>query len=245
MPQKKLQKKHLIKACTCRKAVIQKELMKNNSQRIYQISQITETFNKLNDEEFNKIFQYINNLNKPQIGITKKRRNLIKHIELLPDIQISDVYNLLKTMVYPKGKDIGKILSSYLQKKACDFISTGIYKQEFSATAILNTTKNLQKQVNKLEKNANVSAIKIDSFSKCLGKAHQAKALYISKIKSAIQNAKKVTSNQYQKVTKQLFKINNKEYAAKFVKLATDISLIRHTSISATIECVTTRYKTM
>ncbi|CAG8481621.1 12237_t:CDS:2 [Cetraspora pellucida] len=40
-----------------------------------------------------------------------------------------------------------------------------------------------------------------------------------------------------------LFKSNNKEYNVKFVKLATDISNIGHTTIHATVECTKAMYQ--
>ena len=164
-------------------------------------------------------------------------------IKDLPDNQIFDAHNLLETMVYPKGQHQGEILSPYLQKKAQDFVVSGLYKHESSAQSIRNKTKNMQIKINKLEKINNNSTTKINSLSKRLGKAQQVKNNYISKIRSAIQNAKQLTPNEFQKQSHKLFKRNKKEYSPEFVKLAIDISLLGRTSITAAADCTKSFYK--
>ncbi|CAJ0914273.1 12703_t:CDS:2 [Entrophospora sp. SA101] len=72
--------------------------------------------------------------------------------------------------------------------------------------------KDLQIKINKLEKINNKSTTTIDSLSKRLGKAQQAKNNYISKIRSAIQNAKQLTPNEFRNQSHKLFKKNKKEY---------------------------------
>ncbi|CAG8699798.1 25944_t:CDS:2, partial [Racocetra persica] len=53
---------------------------------------------------------------------------------------------------------------------------------------------------------------------------------------ASIRKAKQIQPAQFQRVASKLFKANNKEYSAKFVKLATDISNIDQTSIYAIVE---------
>ena len=98
-------------------------------------------------------------------------------------------------------------------------------------------------KVNKLEKINHNSKIKIDSLSKRFGKAQQAKNNYISKIRSVIQNAKQLTSNEFQQHALKLFKKNKKEHHPEFVKLAVDINLIDHISITTAINYIKSFYK--
>ncbi|CAG8636796.1 8978_t:CDS:2, partial [Cetraspora pellucida] len=65
----------------------------------------------------------------------------------------------------------------------------------------------------------------------------------VSKIRSAIHKAKKIYTAQFQHAASKLFKSNKKEYNAKFVKLATDISNIGQTSIYTTVECTKAIYQ--
>ncbi len=98
-------------------------------------------------------------------------------------------------------------------------------------------------KVNKLEKINHNSKIKIDSLSKRFGKAQQAKNNYISKIRSVIQNAKQLTSNEFQQHALKLFKKNKKEHHPEFVKLTVDISLMGHILITTAVNCTKSFYK--
>ncbi|CAG8818314.1 22869_t:CDS:1, partial [Racocetra persica] len=81
------------------------------------------------------------------------------------------------------------------------------------------------------------------SLSVQVARAKQSKKKQISKIRSSIRKASKVRPAQFQQEVNKLFKANNNEYNAKFVKLATDISTIRRTSIYATVECTKAVYQ--
>ena len=111
----------------CRK--ISQQRIANNSQRNLQLKYIAKSIDKLNDNNINEIFNHINELNENNNSTTRKKRvELIKYINSLSDFQIEKTHSLLKTMVYPKGKNVGEILSPYLQKKAHEFIEAGLYK---------------------------------------------------------------------------------------------------------------------
>src|ERR1044071_2500877 len=129
MPRLKPQAKHLSKARNCRKIVQKKLSNEHNSQKNTRINLI-KNIDELSDNHINEIINYMNNLNKDNSIANKKRIELIKHINSLPDSQIEKLHSLLKTMVYRKGKNVGEILSPYLQKKAFEFVETGLYKQE-------------------------------------------------------------------------------------------------------------------
>ncbi|CAG8758100.1 29694_t:CDS:1, partial [Racocetra persica] len=64
-------------------------------------------------------------------------------------------------------------------------------------------------------------------------RAKQSKQRQISKIRASIRKAKRIQPIQFQREANKLFKANNKEYNAKFVKLATNIE---QTSIRMTVE---------
>jgi len=71
----------------------------------------------------------VNDLNENNNSITRKKNvKLIKHINSLSDFQIEKTHFLLKTMIYPKEKNVWEILSPYIQKKAHEFIEAGLYK---------------------------------------------------------------------------------------------------------------------
>jgi hypothetical protein len=84
--------------------------------------------------------------------IQRKKDELIRQIYALSDEEVLNVHHLLKTMVYPKGIHVGQILSPYLQKKAYEFIKTGLYKQESSAIAIQNKKNHLKKKTSNSKK---------------------------------------------------------------------------------------------
>src|SRR6185369_3342254 len=235
--------KQLKDARNCRKVVIKTVNDEIRSERQIKIDEIISSLEKMSENEINEFYKYINDFSKSQTSIDKKREKINKYINDLPDDQIFDAQNLLETMVHPKGKHQGEILSPYLQKKAQDFVVSGLYKHESSAQSIQNKTKNLQTKINKLEKINNNSTTKINTLSKRLGKAQQVKNNYISKIRSAIQNAKQLTPNEFQSQSYKLFKKNKKEYSPEFVKLAIDISLVGHTSITAAVDCTKSFYR--
>jgi len=235
--------KQLKDARNCRKVVIKTVNDEIRSERQIKIDEIISSLEKMSENEINEFYKYINDFSKSQTSIDKKREKINKYINDLPDDQIFDAQNLLETMVYPKGKHQGEILSPYLQKKAQDFVVSGLYKHESLAQSIQNKTKNLQTKINKLEKINNNSTTKINTLSKRLGKAQQVKNNYISKIRSAIQNAKQLTPNEFQRQSYKLFKKNKKEYRPEFMKLAIDISLVGHTSITAAANCTKSFYK--
>ncbi|CAI2198265.1 5867_t:CDS:1, partial [Funneliformis geosporum] len=76
-----------------------------------------------------------------------------------------------------------------------------------------------------------------------VAKSKNYKSKYISKLRSTIQKAKKITPYNFQKAAKKLFKINKKEYSAQMVKLTTNISLIGGTSTSAVVEYIKAFYE--
>ncbi|CAG8742112.1 10731_t:CDS:2, partial [Dentiscutata erythropus] len=101
----------------------------------------------------------------------------------------------------------GELISTYLQKKAQDFINDSLYRLDNNNNTLKLQNKNLQQENKHLTKYKAIAAI-------C--------------------RTNQIQPAQFQRVASKLFKINNKEYSTKFVKLATDISNMGQTSIRAT-----------
>ncbi|CAG8748659.1 12685_t:CDS:1, partial [Ambispora leptoticha] len=68
------------------------------------------------------------------------------------------------------------------------------------------------------------------------------KVQHISKIRSAIQKAKKITPENFKKSAKKLFKFKN-EYSAQFLQMATEISNLGQISLKSTVVCTKKFYE--
>ncbi|CAG8526291.1 3792_t:CDS:2 [Cetraspora pellucida] len=137
----------------------------------------------------------------------------------------------------------GELISAYLQKKAQDFINDSYYKLDNNICTLRLQNKNLRQENTCLTKYKTIADTKIQSLSVRLARAKQNKQKQISKIRAAIHRAKQIQPAQFQHAVDQLFKVDNKEYNARFVKLATDISNIGQTFIHATVECTKAFYQ--
>ncbi len=89
-------------------------------------------------------------------------------------------------MIYPKGKNVGEILSPYLQKKAHKFIEAGLYKQESTAIATQEKVKNLKRENRQLKKAITKSDAQIHSLNLKVAKTKYLKAKQILKVHAAI-----------------------------------------------------------
>ncbi|CAG8853368.1 40072_t:CDS:1, partial [Gigaspora margarita] len=136
-----------------------------------------------------------------------------------------------------------ELLSPYLQKKALNFLEKGIYKQNSDAIYLIQKIKELETKNNNLTKELEKLKKEIHSLKMKEVKANQAKALNTSKIRSAIQKAKKITPQNFQKSATKFFKLNKKEYSGKFMQLATEISNINGNSINSSIACTKKFYE--
>ncbi|CAG8470318.1 25167_t:CDS:10 [Racocetra persica] len=119
-------------------------------------------------------------------------------------------------MTYPQGDRKGEIISIHLQKKAYEFINASFNKNNLTIGALELKNKNLNQRLKKLKSS--------HSLSVQVARAKQSKKKQISKIRSSIRKASKVHPAQFQQEVNKLFRANNNEYNAKFVKLATDIN---------------------
>ncbi|CAJ0896339.1 10231_t:CDS:1 [Entrophospora sp. SA101] len=159
----------------------------------------------------------------PQNKIEKKRNEFIEHVKNLPENQIINAYTLFSTMRYDKGNHRGEIYSTYIQKKAKEFVNSSIYKQSSSISSIQGKISGMETKIHKMEKKKEVTDLQLRSLKMKEVKAKEAKKNNISQLRS-IQKAKNTTPNQLQNVIKRMIKENKKQYTPEFVQLATKIS---------------------
>ncbi|CAB4390689.1 unnamed protein product [Rhizophagus irregularis] len=212
MPPQRVQYRHLKNARNAKKTFSRNPLQ--DTQNIVQrpIDTILTTINRLNNSELNELLNQIYILKDTEVEITRiqrKKDELIRQIYTLSDEEVLNVHHLLKTMVYPK---------------------------ESSAIAIQNKKKSLEKKNKQLKKAATKTNTQIHSLTLKVAKAKCSKTKQTSKIRAAIQNAKKVTPTNFQKTVKRIFKTNKKEYTPQFVKLVTEISNKGNNSVNSTVE---------
>jgi hypothetical protein len=172
-----------------------------------------------------------------QNKIEKKRNELIEHVKNLPENQIINAYTLFSTMKYDKGNHCGEIYSPYIQKKAKEFVNNGIYKQYSSISSMQETISKMETKIHNMEKQKDITDLQLRSFRMKEVKAKEVKKNHISKLRSSIQKAKKITPNQLQNGIKNMIKENMKQYTPEFVQLVTTISNTGSISISSTVEC--------
>ncbi|RIB02031.1 hypothetical protein C2G38_2150184 [Gigaspora rosea] len=79
------------------------------------------------------------------------RQKLINIVEQLPDDQLKTAVHLFDTMRYSKGPNKGKLLSSFLQDKASNFIKASLYKPSQDPSLLIQSNKTLQKKTDQLE----------------------------------------------------------------------------------------------
>ncbi|CAG8773428.1 18293_t:CDS:2, partial [Dentiscutata erythropus] len=101
------------------------------------------------------------------------------------------------------------------------------------------TEKKLDKLIDKIKSLPDQQILRIEhllrSFRMKIVRAEETKKKKTSKIQSITH--KKITPSQFNVAAKKIIKQNKKEYSAKFVKLATDISNVGTVSLSAATEC--------
>ncbi|CAG8739320.1 14992_t:CDS:2, partial [Dentiscutata erythropus] len=178
---------------------------------------IYETINSLDKEELIKVQNHINSLNLPNVNIYKIIDSLDQEESIKIQNYIDSIHpkieNLINMMVYSKGKLKGEILFSYLQNKANEFVTSGLFKHSSSVCA-------LQDKINRLKtENKKPSENIFQGFNLLL------------------KNQKKLQKVNFKRPQKKIIKQNNHKYTAKFVKLVTNMNNAGSISLSATVEC--------
>ncbi|CAH1768074.1 18539_t:CDS:1 [Entrophospora sp. SA101] len=112
--------------------------------KIPEITDITSTLS--NDQEIKKITTHKKRLE-------KKRSDLMDNIKSLLDDDIVAACHLFKTMTYPKGCCVGRVLSPYVVNKAKEFVIAGLNKQTSSVSEMQDKIKQLEKENKRSQKN--------------------------------------------------------------------------------------------
>lgn len=75
---------------------------------------------------------------------------LISTIKQLPDEELSSASNLISLMRYPKGSNMGKIFSPYLQQKGYNYLNQSLYKPNLDYKSLKTQVRKLEKRNNRL-----------------------------------------------------------------------------------------------
>ncbi|CAG8804563.1 17091_t:CDS:1 [Racocetra persica] len=217
--------------------------LRKYEQREKLLDHLISVFKKLDDNDFIYIIKKIFESREINTCVHAKRNEMLIHVFDLPDSQVRNASALFQTMLYSQGNHKGEIVSTYLQNKACEFIDISLYKNNhnIAINALKLKNKNLRQENRRLKRYK--SSFTTRSLSVRIARAKQFKRKQISKIRSSIRKSKKIHLIQFQQAVTKLFKFNNNEYNARFVKLATDISTIGRTSIRATVKCTKAIYQ--
>ncbi|CAG8577621.1 28727_t:CDS:2 [Gigaspora margarita] len=152
------------------------------------------------------------------VTIEEHRRNhLIALIQNFPNEEVLAATHLLTTMRYTKGPDKGKLLSSYLQKKAHKYISDNLYKTQSTNDKLVRENKRLHRQTDKLIKKTQ----SLGARSRIL---YNQKSHHIMEIRSLVRNSQTISDIASKNKVKSLFKINKREYSSKTIWLASNVS---------------------
>ncbi|CAJ0871357.1 4407_t:CDS:2 [Entrophospora sp. SA101] len=122
-------------------------------------------------------------------------------------------------MRYDKGNHCGEIYSSYIQKKAKEFVNNSIYKQASSISSIQEKISGMETKIYKMEKKKEITDLQLRSLKMKEVKAKEAKKNNISRLCSSIQKAKNITPNQLQNLIKRMIKENKKQYTPELYSL--------------------------
>src|SRR5215213_4103274 len=126
---------------------------------------ICENVNVIDISESSDIEKFKDLTNTHKIQFEKKRSELIDKIKSLPLDEIVAACHLFKTMTYSNGKCAGKIFSLYIVNKAKAFVEEGLYKQNFSVSAIQDTVRRLEKVNKKLERGNEIKGSHVHSLT--------------------------------------------------------------------------------
>ncbi|CAH1768644.1 690_t:CDS:1, partial [Entrophospora sp. SA101] len=83
-------------------------------------------------------------------------------------------------MRYDKGNHCGEIYSSYIQKKAKEFVNNSIYKQASSISSIQEKISGMETKIYKMEKKKEITDLQLRSLKMKEVKAKEAKKNNIS-----------------------------------------------------------------
>ncbi|CAG8602904.1 18215_t:CDS:2, partial [Cetraspora pellucida] len=183
---------------------------------------------------------------------SKKRRQMIqlmanqKLIELIQDLgddEKEDAIKLLENMRYPRGKKEGKIISQYLQQQLVEIISGFFYRHQMRYSVLKEECDQLRLQNKKLNQKNEALIIKTKSLRSQNRHTRQKVSCQISEIRSLVRRSKQISSEDFKKQVKALFKSNDQHYSLDMIWLTTKLTQIGQVSMRATIECTKLIYE--
>ncbi|CAG8835312.1 9215_t:CDS:1, partial [Cetraspora pellucida] len=124
------------------------------------------------------------------------------------------------------GPDKGNLISSFLQKKALNFINSSLYKSEQDLDSLIQINKTLQKKINKLE---NLNSKKSHKIRQLVGTLSQYKRKHNQHISSVCAAAHKppiIDSRSLKSSIQSLIMKNKYEYKTQFINMTTQVSQI-------------------
>ena len=116
----------------------------------------------------------------------------------------------LYTVFHNEINYCGEIYSSYIQKKAKEFVNSNIYKQSSSMSSIQERISDMETKIHRMEKQKNTTNLQLRSLIMKEAKAKEIKKNHISKLRHSIQKAKKITPNQLQNAIKKMVELVTK-----------------------------------
>ena len=120
------------------------------------VLKISNTITQIDPKDLPVLEQAISNFKEAQSSNTSsllnRQETLFNNICDMTDDSKLDALALFDNMRYPKGKNQGKIISPYIQKKAIDFINHGLYKKKSTIKDLEEKNEEMKSQIKKLEK---------------------------------------------------------------------------------------------
>ncbi|CAG8599717.1 10792_t:CDS:2 [Dentiscutata erythropus] len=146
------------------------------------------TFFQLNDDDFSFRVKKIFESREMNTCIQRKRIEIFLQVCNLSDQQILDALSLFEAMTYPRGSNKGEIISTYLQKKAREFVDASFYKPKSTINLLELKNKNLKYKIQGLKRNKFTTNALLRLFSIKVARAKTLKQRQISKIPADISN---------------------------------------------------------
>ncbi|CAG8752320.1 2802_t:CDS:1, partial [Cetraspora pellucida] len=162
-------------------------------------------------------------------GLTQQNYVKNKLLTMVLDLDEKDLepaLALLGLMRYTKGKQIGHIYSTYLQKKGKDFIEKNLYHPEIDSNSIKKSMQSLTRQVEVL-KNKNRSLYGKISKTKQIQKQYKSKAYRIPAI----------SDKQFKIEVKKRILATKSTYNIRTIQMATQLCQIGRISYKSATEC--------
>ncbi|CAG8791152.1 6725_t:CDS:1, partial [Cetraspora pellucida] len=148
-------------------------------------------------------------------------QKLINIIEQLPDDQLKAAVHLFKTMRYSKGPNEGKLLSSFLQNKALNFIKAFIYKLFQDPSLLIQSNKTLQKKIDQLEHSNTKKYHKVRQLVGTLLQYKRKQSQHILKVHAAAHKPQLADSRSLNASIQAIIKKNKRHYTTQFINMTT------------------------